>query len=573
MCVCPLTAARCPLSEGFMVKGFRNIYLIAISCVFVAVCVASGRQHSLTADEACHHIASGYVLLTKGDFAFSTEVPPLSRYIVAAPLLFMDVKLPADRAFWAREDRGEFSKEFLFKLNREKVADITFYSRLMNTLVGLFGGLFLFFWVERRFDTVTAVLTSLFYFLLPETIAHSSLATTDIAAAVFIMCSVLVFWDFMEKPSLKTCLIAALFLGFSLLSKLSALLLCPLYLLMVVLACLKGFFSGNGRAGLRLAGLFIVLAVAAKLILWAGYGFETKPLLKGVLRAEEKTVLLGEAFRKLTPVLGERLVGKLTASLGTVPVPLSSYAVGVMGIFKHGGEGSMVFFMGKWSEKGTPYYYLLALLVKTPMPAILSFFAGVLVLFRRADERAVNIYILSMAALFIAAASASNLQLGIRYILPAMPLLLIVAGQGASAMVGSKGFKKAAGYALIFWSVAAAAGAFPDHLSYFNGLIGGSGNGYKYLRDSNVDWGQDLPALRDLMKKEGIDEVGIYYFGGADAEYYGIKSQPVTEAELAVPGKKVYAISAQYLDAVKWAKGLKPSARAGDSIFVYDMRK
>jgi 4-amino-4-deoxy-L-arabinose transferase-like glycosyltransferase len=551
----------------------RNIYLIAISVLFLALGASSIPRHSLTADEACHHIASGYVFLTQGDFAFSTEVPPLSRYIVAAPLLFMDLKLPVERSFWVREDRGEFSREFLFKLNRDKLAAITFFSRFANIMVGLFGGLFLFFWSEKRFGTITACLASFFYFLLPETIAHSSLATTDIAAAVFIMCSVLTFWDFLERPSLRTCLVAAFFLGLGLLSKLSAILLCPIYLVIVIGASIFLMFSKRRGEAFRLIGLFLLFIVTAKLVLWAGYGFETKPLLQGVLRAEEKAVLLEEAFKKLMPLVGDEGVRKFTSSLYTVPVPLSSFATGVMGIFKHGGEGSAVFFMGNWNEKGTPFYYIFALLIKTPIPLIMCFLAGLLTAFRRGVRSALNVYLLLVAAVFVVMASISNLQLGIRYILPAMPLLILIASQGAKAFIESAGVKRVVGYTVLFWFLAESVLAAPGHLSYFNEFVGGRSNGYKYLRDSNLDWGQDLPALRDLMKKDGIDEVGIYYFGGSDPEYYGIKSKPVTEAELAAPGKKVYAISAQYLDAVKWAKGLKPSARAGASIFVYDMRE
>ncbi|MFH1664831.1 MAG: hypothetical protein ABIA77_01650, partial [Candidatus Omnitrophota bacterium] len=86
-------------------------------CVFLALGITSMARKSPTCDEAAHHIASGYVMLTKGDLRFSTETPPLARYVMALPLLAMDMNLPDDRSFWAREDRGEFSREFLYDLN------------------------------------------------------------------------------------------------------------------------------------------------------------------------------------------------------------------------------------------------------------------------------------------------------------------------------------------------------------------------------------------------------------------------------------------------------------------------
>ena len=38
--------------------------------------------------------------------------------------------------------------------------------------------------------------------------------------------------------------------------------------------------------------------------------------------------------------------------------------------------------------------------------------------------------------------------------------------------------------------------ATPGYLSYFNFVAGGSEGDGRYLLDSNLDWGQDLPGLR-----------------------------------------------------------------------------
>ncbi len=51
---------------------------------------------------------------------------------------------------------------------------------------------------------------------------------------------------------------------------------------------------------------------------------------------------------------------------------------------------------------------------------------------------------------------------------------------------------------LIAWLVAETAFAYPNYLAYFNETVGGPKNGYKYVTDSNVDWGQDLKRLTKL---------------------------------------------------------------------------
>lgn len=544
-----------------------------ICAVFLALSVSTIPFKSLTADEACHHIASGYIFLDKGDYAFSTEAPPLGRYIVAEPLLFMNIKLPAERAFWAREDRGEFSREFLYSLNRQKLADITFYSRLMNIFVGLFGGIFLFLWTEKRYGTTVSAVASFFYFLSPEIIAHSSLATTDIAAAVFIMCSALTFWDFLEKPSMRSSTIAAGFLGLGLLTKFSALLLCPLYLVIVLGAAVYGFFAGREKDASRLARLSVLMGFMAFFVVWMGYGFETKPLLKGVLRAGEKQAFFENAVKQAIPHADMSMIKKIGDTLYTVPVPLSSYIMGTVGIMKHGEEGSSVFFMGKWDKKGSPLYYVTALAIKTPIPLLICLMGGILTLFTREERKPLNIYILFMAAAFIFVASRSSLQLGIRYILPALPLLIVIASIGVRRVMFSGIVMKILVGIMLIWFLAENVYIWPGYLSYFNEFVGGPDNGHKYLRDSNLDWGQDLPALKTYMDRNKLKEVGLYYFGGADPVFHGITYTPVTETELETPDNKVYAISVQYLDAVKWTKDLKPTGRAGYSILVYDMRK
>ena len=63
----------------------------------------------------------------------------------------------------------------------------------------------------------------------------------------------------------------------------------------------------------------------------------------------------------------------------------------------------------------------------------------------------------------------------------------------------------------------------PYELSFFNRLIGGPKNGYKYLADSNLDWGQDLKGLKQWMDRNGVRHINLDYFGTADPSYYGIE--------------------------------------------------
>jgi hypothetical protein len=134
-------------------------------------------------------------------------------------------------------------------------------------------------------------------------------------------------------------------------------------------------------------------------------------------------------------------------------------------------------------------------------------------------------------------------------------------------------------------------------LAYFNELAGGPDNGYKYLVDSNLDWGQDLAGLKKYMDKNSIKSVKLSYFGSADARYYDIKYEylPSIGLEPDNPGEPwwyedgytedcgpvqgLIAVSATNLQGVlfenrecfKWLEDYEPVAKIGYSIFIYDV--
>jgi choline-glycine betaine transporter len=72
--------------------------------------------------------------------------------------------------------------------------------------------------------------------------------------------------------------------------------------------------------------------------------------------------------------------------------------------------------------------------------------------------------------------------------------------------------------------------------------------------------------------EEFIEEISLLYFGTAEPAEYGLKAVNISPEEKKEPGKKVYAVSVRYLGAVRWTDEYEPTAKAGYSIFIYDMR-
>jgi hypothetical protein len=133
------------------------------------------------------------------------------------------------------------------------------------------------------------------------------------------------------------------------------------------------------------------------------------------------------------------------------------------------------------------------------------------------------------ALLFLNFSLVAYRQLGLRYILPLWPFLILAVGfavrqtlrRGAGAIR-----RRRLGGALLGLYVLTALRAYPDYLSYFNPAAGGARHGWKLLAASNIDWGQDLPALADWQRRHGAPAMFVLYCGQAPLDAYGVKAVP-----------------------------------------------
>jgi len=533
----------------------KNLIAAILLVVFVILTVSGMRMHSGTCDEIAHHIPVGVVLWKKGDFKMDTSQPPLARYIMALPVvLFLKPNLPADKAVWRIEDRSVFGKDFFFKYNQNP-RQIIFLARLAILLVGIFTAAIVFIWAKSLFGLNSGLLALFFYCFSVETIAHTGLATTDITSACFILLSLYSFWRFLNKPSGLNIVFAAVALGLAQLSKYTAIILYLFYAVFI-------FTRRKEGVSLKILGLFLI----SLLIVWSGYGFSFAPLLKDTLRPLEKTQLIAAGLTKIPGITYSRL----EYLLFNLPVPLGEHLLGVLGVARHGQLSSGTFFLGKYSGLNNRMYFAVSFLIKTQIPLLIFFLLGLRSGLKDKATRKTIVYIFCFIALFFIAASFSKLKLGHRYILPIYPLIFMIAAKSAEWFK----IKKIKPWltATLAWYGLSAVLIWPNHLSYFNELIGGPDNGWKYLRDSNIDWGQDLPQLKAYLEKNNISEIALEYFGQDDPGVYGINYKNFTKKEYNVPEHKIYAISAQYLENIKWAKNIRPVAKAGYSIFIYEKK-
>lgn len=135
-------------------------------------------------------------------------------------------------------------------------------------------------------------------------------------------------------------------------------------------------------------------------------------------------------------------------------------------------------------------------------PAVLSIkaSAGLLIAVVAAcvlRRREVTNVAMTAAALILLCSPAFRVQTGIRMVLPIVALTIV----GVSVALATattfrdRRITALATMVLIAWSAIGAWRSWPDGLRSANELWGGTANAYRFVSDSNYDWGQGLPEL------------------------------------------------------------------------------
>jgi hypothetical protein len=192
----------------------------------------------------------------------------------------------------------------------------------------------------------------------------------------------------------------------------------------------------------------------------------------------------------------------LASALPALPVPLPYpyvYALITGIVYNATGAGhGPIYLLGDVSQRGWWYYFFVTFGLKTPLAVMLLLVATIALSPRWFRARPLDELALlaAPAVLFAFFSLACTAQLGIRYLLPVFPFLFVAAGK----VVASAPRRHAVAYhaavlGLVLWAAASVLSFHPHYISYFNELIGDRKNMWKYLADSNVDWGQSNEYL------------------------------------------------------------------------------
>lgn len=605
--------------QPFWTRGRLGLAVVALLTVHWALATLSLVRENPTIDEVVH-LPAGISYWQTGTFRLYPHNPPLFKLIAALPLLASEglVTEPLYRSiYWRGEppNKTGFAHEFA-NLNAGLYFELFTRSRLLMPIFSVIGGVLVFAWSRRLYGPWGGLLSLWLWCLCPNVLAHARLITSDAAATAIGFGATFAFVLYLHRPTWTRAAIAGVALGLAQLTKFSLLLL---YGLWPVLWLFHEVFHSDVSGRVRRLGRAllhgILVVILSLFVINIGYGFEKVgeplgklPFVSGTLTRLRST----RAFRQPRPTelldrIREYRVNRFQGTrLGAVPVPLPRYyltgfdeqkleADGVWRRFlvspevgdRMGPEGEIlhgypVYLNGVLRDESWSSYYLWALIYKVPEGTgllILGSFVALATMKRSRASWGDEIEVLTVPVAVLAIMStATNINLGLRYVLPTFPYLFASAGKLAPWVLGLRGTRRAVATVGIAACLAATGSAtaiiHPHHLAYFNWTSGGPARGSEHLIDSNLDWGQDLVGLEAWIRANvpANEPIGIAYFGQVDPNLFARRGRPlnwflppaqpgtmwlrpasqVRDGEVLPPRPGLYAVSASLLRGLDW---------------------
>jgi hypothetical protein len=449
---------------------------IGLTLLATARIVSTYSVFSHTFDEPAH-IACGMEWLEKHTYTYETQHPPLTRVMTALLPKLLGSHGQNQKVMW---DEG---LAILFAKGPE---DSTLALARMGTLP--------FFWITccvaflcTRWISKSAAAAVIAVFLVtmtPTLLAHAGLATTDMGLTAMLLLAVYTGWRWLEEPVMWRAAAFGASTGLAVLAKFSTLPFLPmigLVALVIWWAFERPALGTVVRLFVARGVQFVVALIIAALVVWAGYRF----------------------------------------SFHGMPAP--ELFSGIAEVRKHNAQGHLTYMLGAVNTVGWPYFYVVALGVKTPLAVLALGLAGLALLFSRKRfgtrgwiAPSVVLGILIFASFF------SQIKIGTRHVMPIFVALAIGGGCAAfsmPSMVKQRGLAQMSILLLLASAAISSAMAHPDYLGYFNIVAGEKPEAF--LVDSDLDWGQDIKRLGQKLKEVGAKEVFFTQFapGNLHTEY------------------------------------------------------
>lgn len=532
------------------------LIIILLSSFFLMLKASLG--DSAIMDELAH-IPAGYSYVKYLDYRLNPEHPPLLKVLAGLPLLFQKINFPLQSSAWQKDVNGQWETgtKFLYESGNDadKIIRLTRIAPIILTLLLI---ILVYFWSKELLGKTWAFLPTLLTAFSPTILAHGHYVTTDVAATLGIAAATYYFLKFLLQPSAKNIIIAGLIFGLAQLTKFSVLLLIPSFIIIAFFFYLYRRRTNREKIWFYLRSLFIIFLIGYALV-YAFYFLFTfnYPLSKQL--SDSQFILQSFSPKWLAQIDINLIKNPFTR-------PLAHYFLGVLMVLQRSAGGNTGYFMGEVSATGWRDYFPIVYLLKEPLPLlimlIISFAVTSANIIKKLKSRFNFKYqfanflnylgthgpefsMLVFVIIYWGYSLKSPLNIGIRHLLPTFPFVYILIAAGLKNWVRNSfsentakkffawllqkikqffkvSFKTGLVFVLLIWYLVESLSTAPYFLSYFNEIGGGVWNGYRYVTDSNYDWGQDLKRLENFVNEQGLarEKIAIDYFGGGNPKYY-----------------------------------------------------
>jgi hypothetical protein len=587
----------------------------ALLGVFAITSFSAIRTKSSTIDEPVHALA-GWLNWHYGDYRIDPEDPPLWGYWMALPngrnVLTVDFESPAWNAippgYWTLTP---WWSETLYRFDRNDSEALVRRARAMALPIGILLGALIAWWASRLAGVFAAIVAVALFAFDPNFLAHAPLVKNDVAITAVMLAATYMSWRVGKRARWLNVLVPGILCGVGMSVKFSGLLLLPIVISLLFARAMLNepwpvMRSSFGTRGGRLAfagGASIATLVMALGVVWASYGFRyaatsisPQPLnLKLQVALAAKAHLIAENPGH-APTAGELAAAPTTPFVRAV-IALNDHHLmpeawlnGLLYTY-HTSLIRPSYLLGEVKRTGWWHYFPVAMVCKTPLTTIvLALGAGVIAIVYKGRGRLALwscICLLIPPAIYFAVALRTNLNLGIRHILPVYPFAFI-----GIAIALERVRQNHRRVAMVMASIAVVTlateslAAWPNYIPFFNIAAGGGRGGAHLLGDSNLDWGQDLKTLADWRRQHPQGTLYLHYFGSADPsrelDFIPLQLRRGPGAPLAWPeGPGFVAISVTNLQGIYLAPDVRafyrplldrrPLADLGGTIYVFEL--
>lgn len=423
------------------------------------------QRNDLTND-APAQITSGYAYLSAGRTSFwlleEHRTPPLINIIESGLVYLSEPDIQVETVAGWQASFPLYFQSFMKQLSLP-LAQVQLLSRIPIILLTLLLGAIVFALGKTLWNWQAGLFALMLFCFDPNVLAHGGLATTDMGSVLMGVVAFWGAWHFRQKPTWRLAGITGGGVGLALLAKQTGVLwmgVIGLILAGDILWLVKK--NGYQKGRVLLMQTAVVFGVGL-FILWVGYAFSWGPLLN-------------LPFSVPAPEYWQGLIDQTTST-----------------------NSRFVFALGYRQYGGWWWYFPVAFLLKNPLPFIILFLLGLVMLF--GDKKA-HFLLYLFPVVYVATAVRSGLNIGYRHLLPIHPFLHLLIGRTISVWLEKPSFRlgrQALMVGLGLWCVVGTLSAWPNEIGYFNELVGGEKNAYRYLIDSNLDWGQ--VSVEPLLEK------------------------------------------------------------------------